>query len=450
MIGNHRPTTMFSMYRAVVVFLSVDIMIVNAFHQHDVSAFTSVRRHVHSLSSSSSSSSSLHAATIDASELYHGSPFYAGGCASNDDDCLLFELGAVDVGGKRGSGGASNAVNGGGGGGGGAGGGGESKRAGTGRVGGVIVATTTTTPSSSSSSVTPTAASATRVASATTAAAVLLVTLLGGGIAPVTRRLSILSSWYLTRLDAFPLYTKCVTGGMIALVGDYGAQWFERSSRSRSSTSTRTIEEIRSDAGGGGRELASEPAFSLRAGCNVERNTSPTTSTRNDDKDDGRPPSIHGTYDVRRGMARFLECLLVSSPLMHVGYELFERVMPVVSSGPKIYRNLAALSHVVADSVFLDGIFVCTGIVATGLLEGRSLRRHVLPNLRNVYLPTLRASVVTSSALMPLQFLSFRFLPIQLRVLSVNAVDLIWTAVVSFVSHGGGGGGDDGGVVSGH
>ena len=45
--------------------------------------------------------------------------------------------------------------------------------------------------------------------------------------------------------------------------------------------------------------------------------------------------------------------------------------------------------------------------------------------MRSVYLPTLRASVLTSSALMPLQFLSFRFLPVQLRVLSVNAVDLV-------------------------
>lgn len=57
-----------------------------------------------------------------------------------------------------------------------------------------------------------------------------------------------------------------------------------------------------------------------------------------------------------------------------------------------------------------------------------------------MYVPTLKASVATSSALMPLQFLSFRFLPVQLRVLSVNAVDLVWTGVVSFVSHGGGGG----------
>jgi len=178
---------------------------------------------------------------------------------------------------------------------------------------------------------------------------------------------------------------------------------------------------------------SSESAFSLGA-----------------DGDDHRrgPLSIHGTYVARRGMARFLECLLISSPLMHVGYDFFERVMPIAASssssgvaGAGMRRSLAALSHAVADSVFLDGIFVCTGIVATGLLEGHPLRSRVLPNLRAVYLPTLRASVVTSSALMPLQFLSFRFLPVQLRVLSVNAVDLVWTAVVSFVSHGGGGDG---------
>ena len=180
---------------------------------------------------------------------------------------------------------------------------------------------------------------------------------------------------------------------------------------------------------------SSESAFSLGA-----------------DGDDHRrgPLSIHGTYVARRGMARFLECLLISSPLMHVGYDFFERVMPIAASssssgvaGAGMHRSLAALSHAVADSVFLDGIFVCTGIVATGLFEGHSLRRRVLPNLRAVYLPTLRASVVTSSALMPLQFLSFRFLPVQLRVLSVNAVDLVWTAVVSFVSHGGGGDGGE-------
>ena len=41
------------------------------------------------------------------------------------------------------------------------------------------------------------------------------------------RLLSSLASWYLTRLEISPLLTKCITGGIIAWIGDYGAQWFE-------------------------------------------------------------------------------------------------------------------------------------------------------------------------------------------------------------------------------
>lgn len=231
-------------------------------------------------------------------------------------------------------------------------------------------------------------------------------------IGATLRLLTAISSWYMTRLEVAPLLTKCITGGLVALIGDYGAQWFEyKSSRKHIKTS-----HLISTSSG-------PQALSLRAGANTNNN--PARS---------RKLSIHGTYDFRRGLARFLECLLISSPLMHYGYDLFESIMPVVG-GAGIYRSLAALSHVLADCIFLDGIFVGTAILATGLMEGHSLRKHVLPNLRNVYFPTLKASIMTSGALVPLQFLSFRFLPVQLRVLSVNAVDLIWTGVVSFVSH---------------
>ena len=223
---------------------------------------------------------------------------------------------------------------------------------------------------------------------------------------------SSVATWYLKRLEASPLITKCITGGLIAFMGDYGAQWFEYKSK-KSNVDRIQVQE--NDA-----TRASSVVSSPRAG-DLQQQSSRL--------------SIHGTYNFRRGMARFLECLLISSPLMHYGYDLFERIIPTTTTAASgLYSCLAALSHVIADSVFLDGIFVMTGIIATGLLEGHPLKR-VLPNLRNVYVPTLKASVVTSSALMPLQFLSFRFLPVQLRVLSVNAVDLIWTGVVSFVSH---------------
>jgi len=222
-----------------------------------------------------------------------------------------------------------------------------------------------------------------------------------GALGSLTKLSSSFCSWYVSSLDAAPLLTKCVTGGLIAFAGDYGAQWFEWKSK-------QTPKNIKAE-------------LSIRAGGSMAKQ--------------GSMLSIHGTYIKRRGIARFLECLLISSPLMHYGYDLFERIVPV-GGGSALYRSFAALTHVLADCVFLDAIFVMTGIVFTSLLEGQRLRKQVIPNLRRVYVPTLKASVMTCGALAPLQFLSFRFLPLSLRVLSVNAVDLIWTGVISFVSHG--------------
>eukprot|EP00578_Thalassiosira_sp_NH16_P031537 CAMPEP_0181080978 /NCGR_PEP_ID=MMETSP1071-20121207/2859_1 /TAXON_ID=35127 /ORGANISM="Thalassiosira sp., Strain NH16" /LENGTH=389 /DNA_ID=CAMNT_0023162499 /DNA_START=173 /DNA_END=1342 /DNA_ORIENTATION=- len=235
------------------------------------------------------------------------------------------------------------------------------------------------------------------------------------------------SSWYLTRLEAAPLLTKCITGGIIALCGDYGAQWFEHARRRSKRPERKPSSEI--------------AAMSLHAGDDG----SVSKRERQRRSNDNNAFSMRKTYDVRRGLARFLECLLISSPLMHYGYDLFESILPVVvetggaamgGASSNLYRSFAALTHVLADGIFLDGIFVFTGILATGLFEGRYRSpSEALLNLRNAYLPTLKASVMTSGALIPLQFLSFRFLPVQLRVLSVNAVDLIWTGVVSFASH---------------
>jgi hypothetical protein len=216
---------------------------------------------------------------------------------------------------------------------------------------------------------------------------------------PLLQHLTAFSVWYMMCLDSYPLITKCITGGVVALLGDYGAQLFEYSSES-----------------------------------------SATATTTTKQKSSARKRMTLSDWDRRRGIARFLECLLISTPLMHMGYDYFEHILPIAGSSTattSIYKCFATLSHIVADSVLLDGISVGTAIVFTGLLEGHSLRRYVLPNLRDVYLSTYLASVVTSAALLPIQFLSFRYLPVQLRVLSVNALDLVWTAVVSFVSHNG-------------
>ena len=414
MIGNYRPAATTSI--ALVVCVIVLIFIDDAAHRGSVSAFASVRsRRPPNAMAMSPTTTKLRAATIDASEVYHGS-FFVGGCAAgnDDEDCLLFEGG----GGVAASSLASSSSS-------------SSSSPSDGAVAGDLCGTTAAFPRPPARVVSNNGRGG---AAALLAATIAVAVARGGGARTSALRRLASSSWarYLSMLGAHPLPTKCVTGGVIALVGDYLAQWFEYSS---SSSSRRRRASSSSSPPPSSSEYASSPGD----GCPDD-----DRSRRAPRGPNVGPLSIHGTYVARRGVARFLECLLISSPLMHVGYDFFERVMPISSSGVAstgMYRSLAALSHAVADSVFLDGIFVCTGIVATGLFEGHSLRRRVLPNLKALYLPTLRASVVTSSALMPLQFLSFRFLPVQLRVLSVNAVDLVWTAVVSFVSHGGGGDG---------
>ena len=374
---NNRPATA-SIAIGVVVLLSFD-----AAHCRQVYGFSSVRRHINALSTLEAPPL-LNAATIDAAEVLEDSAegganaFFAGECEANDEDCLLFEK-SVAVAAPSSSTDA----------------GGVSVASGGDDGGGATTASSVARKAMALASDDGTALPTVIVA--------MIASLIVRG--PLLRKLAAFASWYMTRLEAFPLLTKCVTGGIVALLGDYAAQRFEYSSfPPPSSPTTTTTPPLRPFSG-------------------------------------GMPLS---DWDRRRGVARFLECLLISTPLMHLGYDWFESVLPIGGPGSSgLRKSLATLSHVVADSVFLDGVSVGTAIVFAGLLEGHSLRGYVLPNLRNVYRSTYVASVVTSAALLPIQFLSFRLLPLQLRVLSVNALDLVWTAVVSFVSHNGAATADD-------
>lgn len=49
--------------------------------------------------------------------------------------------------------------------------------------------------------------------------------------------------------------------------------------------------------------------------------------------------------------------------------------------------------------------------------------------------PAVRGSWVVSFVFCPLQFATFRFLPLEFRVLSVNVCDIAWTSVLSYFSH---------------
>lgn len=200
--------------------------------------------------------------------------------------------------------------------------------------------------------------------------------------------------WYMEKLKSNPMATKSITAGFVGAAGDLMAQWFS--------------------------------AMFL---CS-------TASPR---------------YHVRRGMAVFLDGL-VSGPLMHLGYDVFERVLPTrsqcadslaeecemderqPSSQSELSASLAAIVHVLADSVILDSFFVGTTILFTGILEGVPSAK-LLAQFRTDYWATLRASWVTSTLLFPIQFSCFRYLPLRVRVLAVNCVDVIWDGVLSYYAH---------------
>ena len=196
----------------------------------------------------------------------------------------------------------------------------------------------------------------------------------------LTQTIQSCTTWYMMQLATHPVITKSVTAGVIGVWGDSMAQSLENWLHQR-----RQVHKVGTSG---------------------------------------------PKYDHRRGLSILLDGLLISGPLMHFGYELFDQIMPIHAGG----GSGAALLHVVADSVFLDAIFVATTFIVTGRMEGYSFGQ-VMPQLRKDYFPALKASWATSLLVMPIEFVCFRFLPLSYRVLAVNFIDVIWDAVISFMAH---------------
>jgi len=186
--------------------------------------------------------------------------------------------------------------------------------------------------------------------------------------------LSRISGWYLIMLSTRPIITKSLTSGGMGLIGDLIAQKCEG-------------------------HFVSD-----------QNNTS--------------------TIKGRRTFALFMDGLF-SGPVMHFAYEFFEMILP--TSGT--VSSFAAISHCIADTLFLDSFFIATSFFYTGLVEGLSVRRDIIPQLRKDYIPAVKAGFLSSTGLMPLEFLIFRFLPLSIRPFAVNFLDIIWCAVISFMTH---------------
>lgn len=180
-------------------------------------------------------------------------------------------------------------------------------------------------------------------------------------------------SWYLSQLDSFPILTKSLTAGVISWFGDYSSQMLEHRVKNRK-----------------------------------------------------RP---RRSYHVRRGLASLVDGICISGPVMHWVYDWLEQISPAHAS------NTAVMVHVVADSLLLDSLFVATEIIGTGLVEGYKFRQDILPQLERDYADTLKAGWATSVALIPIEYVCFRYFPLMLRTVVMNLADVVWGGVVSFMTH---------------
>lgn len=181
---------------------------------------------------------------------------------------------------------------------------------------------------------------------------------------------------YTALLAQYPIATKSVSAAVIGFVGDYMAQYFEYRIRKKT-----------------------HAPFAL---------------------------------DWRRAFSIVVDGIAISGPLMHYGYNLFEHILPTTASGEG--SILAAIVHVLADSILLDSIFVATTFIVTGFIEGYKASQ-IREQIRNDYFPTLKASWAASTLVFPIELACFRLLPLSFRVLAVNCIDVLWDAVISFMAH---------------
>lgn len=216
-----------------------------------------------------------------------------------------------------------------------------------------------------------------------------------------------ISSWYMDLLAWSPLVTKAVTTATIGVVGDTTAQYFETRLQ-------RSIEKFPKKA---------DDESHIRK--ETHRFSDSEKSTNRD------PISWPQTYDRRRGLSVFVENILVSGPLLHFAYNTMENILPTSSGGREAI--LAALGHALLDNFVLDTIFLALFFISTGIAEGYI--RELVPQFRKDFLPTLKTGWLTGLCLVPVQSFLFRFLPLSLRVLGTNIIDIFWEAYTSYMVH---------------
>jgi hypothetical protein len=121
--------------------------------------------------------------------------------------------------------------------------------------------------------------------------------------------------------------------------------------------------------------------------------------------------------------------MFLSGPLLHYAFEFMETVFPT-SEG---HASIAALLHVFLNDYLIDTLYLAVSFVFVAIAEGHA--KDLVKLLKTDFVPTVKAGWSTSIALTPVEFICFRYLSVNFRVLFMNFVDIFWGAIVSFIAH---------------
>lgn len=112
---------------------------------------------------------------------------------------------------------------------------------------------------------------------------------------------------------------------------------------------------------------------------------------------------------------------LLMAPVLHYYYIWIERAIPG-SSTFHILKKLAFDQTVVAPANIL--VFLSTA----NMMENKGSIEQVKPKLQSDYLPTLKLNYL----IWPIaNFVNFKFVPIDLRILYISTVGLFWGAILA-------------------
>jgi hypothetical protein len=187
-----------------------------------------------------------------------------------------------------------------------------------------------------------------------------------------------LLGWYMMQLETNPLATKSLTTSCIQFIGDFFAQAVEEFRIQRSTQQSFNI-------------------FRLQ------------------------------TYELRRGLSLAADGMLLSGPLLHYVYGWMEDNYPTADSA------VTAAFHVLVNDLLVDTFYLFVSFIFVAIVEGHW---KDLPTIfRKDFVDTVKASWGSSFGFMPIEYVSFRYLPVHFRVLAMNFVDIVWGAIISFTAH---------------